>query len=219
MIRIGIMDYIQNINLNELLDEFGLDWINPLDKSETETNEFALMRGWNETRWIVISSSFFSIPAVWHLANHFSYIVEKTEGFIEGYESSSQYSTDENEKIIRIILYLSVVFIITSIISINYWRDATRGWRRNTDLLFAKFSVLSASYYFICYVTYTPYLIIIYTSFPIMLYVYGEATKRITENNPNWVYYHVLFHIFLTIIGSVLLEGIQMRMCKIQITN
>jgi hypothetical protein len=213
------MDYIQNININELLDEFGLDWIRPLDKTETETNEFALMRGWNETRWIVISSSFFSIPAVWHLANHFSYIVEKTEGFIEGYKSSSQYNTDENEKNIQILLYLSVVFIITSIISINYWRDATRGWRRNADLIFAKFSVLTASYYFIRYVTYTPYLIITYTSFPIMLYVYNEATKRITENNPNWVYYHVLFHIFLTIIGSVLLEVIQRRICKIQITN
>ena len=42
------------------------------------------------------------------------------------------------------LIYSPLLLFTTSIISANYWRDAIDGWRRKTDLIFAK---LSFSYF------------------------------------------------------------------------
>jgi hypothetical protein len=192
--------------MNNILDEIGLDWVcHPLN-CPNETLFFETSRGWNETRWIVVSSMFFSVPAIWHLINYYLYVVYKKEGYI-----SSQGITDENEKYIQIIMYISVILLTTSLISANYWRKATRGWRRNLDLLFAKIAFLTGCYYGFKYTTYGPYLVIVSCVFPVLPYVYSQSTKLVSENNPNWVKYHFTFHILLTIGVAVLLDGIRLR--------
>ena len=200
--RCDVGAYLENI-----ADEFGCGWLcsHPLSISNKESN-FQTSRGWNQTKWIVVSSMFFSIPAVWHLTNYYLYVVYKREGYI-----SSQVITDENEEYIQTVIYVSVILLSTSLISANYWRNATRGWRRNLDLLFAKFSFLIGCYYGIKYITYIPYLVI--NSFIIILlpYVYGKSTKFVSENNTIWVKYHFTFHILLTIGVAVLLDGIRLR--------
>ena len=182
-----------------IADEFGIDWIcNPLNCSN-ETLFFETSRGWNETRWIVLSSTFFSIPAIWHLTNYYLYV-------------ASQCITDENEKYIQTIIYISVILLTTSLISANYWRKATRGWRRNLDLTFSKFTFLTCSYYGFKYTTYYPYLIIVIGGSPMLPYLYWKSSKLISENNLDWVKYHFMFHIVLTITIAFLLDGTRMRM-------
>lgn len=182
--------------MNIILDEIGLDWVcRPLNYSNETSRE------WKETRWIVGSSMFFSIPVFWHLTNYL--YVYKKEGYI--------LFTDDNEKYIQIIMYNSGILITTSLISANYWRKATRGWRRNLDLLFAKFTFLTGCYYGFKYIKYSPYLIVTPFIFVLLLYVYGQSTKCVSENNPNWVKYHFTFHILLTIVVALLLDGIRLR--------
>ena len=192
--------------MNIILDEIGLDWVcRPLN-CPNETLIFETSRGWNETRWIVVSSMFFSIPAFWHLTNYYLYVVYKREGYI-----SSHILTDENEKYIQIIMYNSVILLTTSLISANYWRKATRGWRRNLDLLFAKIAFFTGCYYGFKYTTYSPYLVVTFFIFALLPYVYGQSTKFVSENNPIWVKYHFTFHILLTIGVALLLDGIRLR--------
>lgn len=199
---VGFLD-----KMDDILDEFGLGWISrPLD-CPNETLFFETSRGWKDTRWIVLSSTFFSIPAIWHIYNYGMYVVFKREGYI-----SSQGITDENEIYIQTVMYISVVLLVTTIISANYWRKATRGWRRNLDLVFAKFSFLTGCYYGFKYTTYGPYLVIVSCAFPILPYVYGQSTKLVSANNPIWVKYHFAFHLILTICVAVLLDGIRLRM-------
>jgi hypothetical protein len=96
-------------SLENIADEFGCDWLcsHPLNTSKKELF-LETSRGWNQTKWIVLSSTFFSIPAVFaiqsaHTKSVFPYMV-----------------------------------ILTSLVSANYWRKVTRGWRRNLDLIVAK---------------------------------------------------------------------------------
>ena len=189
-----------------IADEIGIDWVShPLNDSN-ETFFFEQSRGWNETRWIVLSSTFFSIPAIWHLANYYLYVVYKKEGYI-----SSQEIGEENEVYVQTLIYVSVVILITTIISVNYWRSAKRGWRRNLDMVFAKFSFLTCAYYGFKYITYGPYIFIMTGVLVILPYVYGKSSKLISENNPGWVKYHFAFHLILAIASAVILDGIRLR--------
>lgn len=48
--------------LHSIADEFGCDWIY-LNLSKKDSS-FETSREWNQTKWIVLSSTFFSIPAI-----------------------------------------------------------------------------------------------------------------------------------------------------------
>jgi hypothetical protein len=107
---------------------------------------------------------------------------------------------------------MSIILLITSLISANYWRNARRGWRRNLDLIFSKFTFLTGCYYTVKYVKSGPYLILESVWFSTVFYVYSQSTKHISENSPNWVKYHFAFHIILTIGIAVLLDSIRLQM-------
>jgi hypothetical protein len=65
---------------------------------------------WQHTKWLFLSSFFFTIPAIYAYINN--------------------------------LYFHSILLLFTSLISANYWRKATYSWRRNMDLIFAKFSFI-----------------------------------------------------------------------------
>jgi hypothetical protein len=158
-----------------VLDELGLG-LNSLETNQESNSDFELLRGWKQTRWIVLSSSFFGIPGILHIN-----------------------SALPNNR-------LSVLLIVTSLVSMNYWRDAKRGWRRNADLILAKITFCTCGYYGITYVTTMPHILSFYSSIALSLYMYGQSSKCISKNDLDWVKYHFAFHIFLAISAASILE-------------
>jgi hypothetical protein len=94
----------------------------------------------------------------------------------------------------------SGLLIVTAGISINYWRHASYGWRRNLDLTFSKLS----------------FIIFILTKYAIFessndtwvtahiklsnIINHFLLSKLLFENNnPYWKYAHVMFHGFMTL--------------------
>jgi hypothetical protein len=181
-----------------IADEFGFGWLyQPLNNVENDDLKFEESRGWNSTKWIVLSSTFFSIPAIWHLTNCRTYIYAELPV--------------ESEIYVKIIVYYSAILLLSSLISMNYWRKATKGWRRNADLIFAKITFVTGWYLGIKYTRHTPYLITVFAVLPALPYVYGKSTKFVSENNPNWIKYHVSFHVLLTVLVAVLMDGVRTR--------
>lgn len=160
--------------LHIIADEFGCEWLYPLDISKKES----VLKPWNQTKWIVLSSTFFSIPAVFFTQSVFT----PTKTF-------------------------SYMLIVTSLISANYWRNATRGWRRNLDLVVAKITFTYGFYIAITYLQ-SIYkrlpLIVIFCCFP---FCYNGSTKCINAGDPAWVKYHFTFHVLLSICGAIILHS------------
>ena len=93
-----------------------------------------------------------------------------------------------------------VLLLTSAVISINYWRCATYGWRRNLDLLFSKIS-------FATFVL-TKYRQINYTKDEIInlhiklsnVITYFFLSKILFENrHPYWKYAHIMFHGFMVL--------------------
>ena len=167
--------------LHIIADEFGCDWL-CLNTSKREP-VFEITRGWNQTKWIVLSSSFFVLPAANHL----------------------YYQTPETYSVFPYML------VVTSLVSANYWRNATRGWRRNLDLVVAKITFATGFYIAVIYLqsiyTRIP-LVIIFCCFPVC---YNGSTKCINAGDPGWVKYHFTFHIMLSICGAIILMELRSK--------
>jgi len=107
--------------------------------------------------------------------------------------------------------YFSYVLVFCSLISANYWRRATYGWRRNADLLYSKFAfvtfVSNGIYYVrpvnvhigICVGAYVGLFFLCYCFYLSgKLYNIQYVPK---EKNANgywkWFHYHALFHFIM----------------------
>jgi len=154
-----------------IADEFGCDWLcaTPLKKIERE---------WDQTKWIVVSSTFFIIPGAYYL-----------------------YAYTPTTSIFPYML------IVTSLVSANYWRNATRGWRRNLDLIVAKTTFSTGVYISAKYVQSWSHLIPIVTLLCILPFLYNGSTKCVNTDNPAWIKYHFAFHALCSIIGAFILRG------------
>jgi len=191
--------------LHIIADEFGCDWLcsHPLNISNKES-KFQTSRGWNQTKWIVLSSTLFSIPAAYHL-------YARTHSPTKLPPSVSP----ENPSIPVLILHSGIVqsvfpymLILTSLISANYWRKATRGWRRNLDLIVAKITFATGFYIAAKYLTSNYYripIIVIVCGLPVC---YNGSTKCVNAGDHAWVKYHFTFHIMLSICGAIILRGL-----------
>lgn len=91
------------------------------------------------------------------------------------------------------IYILSTILIITSLISANYWRKPTYSWRRDLDLIFAKFS-------FILFVTtgfiYVP-INYSYSGVPLIICCYMCSEQLHKNNTSSWYYFHAGFHFLM----------------------
>lgn len=97
------------------------------------------------------------------------------------------------------------MLVLTWIISVNYWRRATYGWRRNLDLAFSKvsFAVFFARGYVVVYTSpfhTLPEKVYVYTGFTflgLIVYFYYLSGRAYNAGSPLWIYYHMLFHLFI----------------------
>jgi hypothetical protein len=96
--------------------------------------------------------------------------------------------------------YYGLLSLVTSIISINFWRDTTElGFRRNLDSFFAKVSFMV---YFITGINYindsSVYIIGWLICFCILLCFY-LSHRQWNKDEETWIIFHMLFHFFVAI--------------------
>lgn len=102
----------------------------------------------------------------------------------------------------------AVLLGLTSFISMNYWRHATYGWRRNLDLVFAKISFVVFVSNGVVYVRTWPYIITGYTGLLVLIYCYYLSNTLSEKNNHNWYKYHFLFHVIMTYEQYIIIDSI-----------
>jgi hypothetical protein len=101
-----------------------------------------------------------------------------------------------------------ILLFFTSLISANYWRKATYSWRRNMDLIFAKFSFVVFVSNGIFYVRTLHYVIPGYTGLLVLLYCYYLSGKLLELKNNNWYKYHFIFHFIMTYEQMIIIDSI-----------
>jgi hypothetical protein len=106
------------------------------------------------------------------------------------------------------LYYLSILLFFTSVISVNYWRNAIDSWRRDLDLVFSKISFFVVFCNGVYHVTFIPYLITGYSGMFFMLYFYYLSCKHFEENNIVWYKYHFLFHILVASVQLIVVDSI-----------
>ena len=96
-------------------------------------------------------------------------------------------------------LYIhSAILLFTSLIAINYWRNATDCWRRHLDLFWAKATFVIYGTYGVYYIR-NPYTLYIFCqNIYWMGYFYNTACQYHGQNEKKWIIYHILFHLFAT---------------------
>lgn len=103
------------------------------------------------------------------------------------------------------IEYLGIIGLITTIFSINLWREFHYGWRRHCDLFFSRTMCLIATSYYILYsksIYDIIYCILIIT---VIFFLYNKSDFN---DKTNWYKYHIAFHCILTITGIYLIYKI-----------
>lgn len=93
----------------------------------------------------------------------------------------------------------STTSLVTAIVSVNFWRDARLGWRRDTDLIVSK---ISFSIYFVGglqYIKEPDFTVIGYPVCIAIIASYILSNYLWKKDSRNWKYAHVLFHIFIII--------------------
>jgi hypothetical protein len=104
----------------------------------------------------------------------------------------------------------SYVLLLTSLISANYWRNATYSWRRTVDLIFAKVSFCIFLVDWIKHVTnYNMMLVGVFCAgcMGASYYLAGRLSK---QKNANWYKYHAAFH-FSTMISQLIVLNTMLR--------
>ena len=127
-------------------------------------NKVPKIAKWEESRWLVLSSGFLMIPAIY------------------GY-SKKLYSH-------------STLLLLTSLVSMNFWRNATYSWRRTTDLILSKIT-FAVFFYIGTYIRYIPYIAIGYPGLVTLSYCFYLSGKLWELKNKNWWKYHMTFHALL----------------------
>jgi hypothetical protein len=106
------------------------------------------------------------------------------------------------------LYFYSMLLLMTTIISANYWRNAVHSWRRILDLFFAKFSFVVFCSSGIYYIRYIPYIVTGYSGLGLLLYCYYLSDKYIKEQNMSWCKYHFLFHVLLAYEQFIIIDSI-----------
>jgi hypothetical protein len=109
--------------------------------------------------------------------------------------------------------FFAILSLITSLISINYWRNPVPGIRKNADLIFAK---ISFAFYFRAmmskiHFTYIFGLLCVSTCLLVTCYMlscyFSQKKTRTpsqfqshlnTSSCVSWVYFHFVFHLLVT---------------------
>ena len=91
---------------------------------------------------------------------------------------------------------LSAIALLTSIFSINFWRDATYSYRRSMDCIFAKISFFVYMISGVPYVTSIPFVVTGYSALFTLIYCYYMSNKH--GDSDLWWKYHMMFHLLVS---------------------
>jgi hypothetical protein len=103
----------------------------------------------------------------------------------------------------------SILLLLTSLVSANYWRKATYSWRRTTDLVFAKISFTIFVSNGLIYVRNIPYIITGYSGLVLLIYCYYLSDTLSKMKNEDWFKYHMLFHLIMTYEQLIIIDSIR----------
>ena len=96
----------------------------------------------------------------------------------------------------KLYLYAGLIFI-TSLVSANYWREATYSWRRNADLLVSKISFtvfLFTGLFQLRTMTPVMQMTALFLVLPILVFSYHMSCKLYASQKDHWYVYHMAFH-------------------------
>lgn len=176
------IDFVENIvniedvenveNIVNVEDVEDMEDVEDVDKKNSDVyplnkNSNVVAVTWDDTRWLVLSSSFLLIPTIY------------------GY-SKKLYSH-------------SSLLLLTSLVSMNYWRKATYSWRRWMDLIVSKitFSVFLYNGVINTWGQICP-MIFGYSGLFGIYYCFTKSEQLWKKKNNNWLNYHMGFHTLLT---------------------
>jgi uncharacterized membrane protein len=108
----------------------------------------------------------------------------------------------------------TILLILTSLISANYWRKATYSWRRNLDLIISKVSFAIYIYNGVKYSGSRSELIEGILRLIFMVYCFCRSGYLFQKKQDSWVGYHILFHIFIALEQLRILNNI-IKGCEI----
>jgi hypothetical protein len=97
--------------------------------------------------------------------------------------------------------------LVTTIVSVNYWRDAMPGIRRDADLFVAKGSF---TIYFLTGIISIRDKEILYIAWPVCIGIisfYSLANWLWEKDSCRWVYAHMCFHLFVGLEQYIVLLG------------
>ncbi len=107
----------------------------------------------------------------------------------------------------RGIYVLGTVSVIISLISANYWRHAIPGWRKDLDLIAAKVSFVFYLIMGCMHIREGFYHIIGWPICFLAIYAFLQSGKKWDEHSPNWVYFHMMFHMCIASGKIVIILG------------
>jgi len=102
----------------------------------------------------------------------------------------------------------AIILFLVSIISANFWRDATYSYRRILDRLYSKFGFIFFVKEGIIYVRYPPFVIIGWCAFCILLRCYYLSNKYSGKPQHAWWKYHVTFHLLMGMNQYIIINSI-----------
>ena len=105
------------------------------------------------------------------------------------------------------LYWYSLVLLLNTILSVNFWRNPVYGFRRNLDIYFAKFSFCV---FFINGVYYTKFLNTLYNLLVLQLICFYIVAQYLSDikKDYTWYRYHAIFHVYCLICQLIVLHSI-----------
>lgn len=100
---------------------------------------------------------------------------------------------------------LSIISLLVSIISSGHWYRTSNFTLRIMDLIMAK---VGFGIYFTLLILNTKVTMKEILLLNMMILFYFLSNNRITNKKEDWVYYHMIFHIFVTIDQMMTIKGL-----------
>ncbi len=102
----------------------------------------------------------------------------------------------------------SILLTITTLISTNYWRNATYSWCRFAHHVWAKISFATFFVNGVMYLEYFPFIITSYPLLIILIYCYYKSCTLNRLGKSNWWKFHLTFHIIMTYQQFIVLNSV-----------
>lgn len=102
--------------------------------------------------------------------------------------------------------FYGTVSLMTSLCSINFWRNANYSYRRTIDHIMAKISFLIYLISGFHYITFVPFLINAYGVLFAILYCYYMSNN--SNNTNKWWKYHMMFHLLISYNKMIIIKSV-----------